>query len=81
MRTGLSCGRDLDHLRELPVALAPLPTLPGLMRYLDSACAQAGWLGQQLVAVVVEVADQRHVDAHAVELLADRGTAAAASAC
>ena len=28
-------------------------------------------LGEQAVAVVVEVADQRHVDAHAVELLAD----------
>jgi len=30
-------------------------------------------VGQQAVAVVVEVADQRHVDAHAVELLADVG--------
>ena len=41
------------------------------MRYLASASAQAGMLGEQLVAVVVEVADQRHVDAHAREPLAD----------
>jgi hypothetical protein len=33
-----------------------------------------GKLGQQLVAVVMEVADQRHVASHAIELLADRGT-------
>jgi hypothetical protein len=41
------------------------------MRYLLSASAQAGMVGQQAVAVVVEVADQRHVDAHPIELLAD----------
>ena len=51
--------------------LSPLPTLPGLMRYLASACGAVRKLRQQPVAVVVEVADQRHVDAHAVELLAD----------
>jgi hypothetical protein len=38
------------------------PTLPGLMRYLSSASAQAGMIGEQLVADVVEVADERHVD-------------------
>jgi len=30
-----------------------------------------GIVGQQAVAVVVEIADERHVDAHAIELLAD----------
>ena len=52
---------------------APCPTLPGLMRYLARASAQSGNSAQQLVAVVVEVADQRHVEAVRVEALADRG--------
>jgi hypothetical protein len=34
--------RLLDHHRELRVALAPLPTLPGLIRYFASARAQSG---------------------------------------
>jgi hypothetical protein len=52
--------------------LSPLPTLPGLMRYLDSAWRRPD-SRSAAVAVVVEVADQRHVDAHAIELLADVG--------
>ena len=41
----------------------PVPTLPGLMRYLSSARGAVGIAGQQQVAVVVEVADERRVDA------------------
>ena len=77
MRTGLSywqatsiiCANLSSCLLPAP---APDPTLPGLMRYFDSASAQSGNSRQQLVAVVMEVADERHVDAHAIELLADR---------
>ena len=47
------------------------PTLPGLMRYLSSASAQAGMIGQQLVADVMEVADDRHVDADLEQPLLD----------
>jgi len=54
------------------LAAVLLPTLPGLMRYLESACAHSGYSHQKLVAVVVEVADERHRDAHAVQLLANR---------
>ena len=50
---------------------APLPTLPGLMRYLASARAQSGYCAEQLVAVEVEIADQRHAAAHRVEPRAD----------
>ena len=55
------------------------PTLPGLMRYLASAVRPSGILDQQLVAVVVEVADERHADAEVVELAPDErhGRAAA----
>ena len=37
----------------------PVPTLPGLIRYLSSASAHVGKLREQQVAVVVEVADER----------------------
>ena len=47
------------------------PTLPGLMRYLASAAAQAGCSLQQRVTVVVEIADQRRVHAEDIEPLAD----------
>ena len=51
--------------------LLPKPTLPGLIRYLASASRAGRFAGQQLVAVVVEVADDRHLDAHHLEALAD----------
>ena len=41
------------------------------MRYLSSASAQAGCSLKQLVADVVEVADQRDIDAHRGEPVAD----------
>ena len=64
MRTGLPWSRATWQMvvncssRRLPV-----PTLPGLMRYLSSAAAQSGYARQQQVAVVVEVADERRVAA------------------
>ena len=44
------------------------PTLPGLIRYLARAARHLRVLDQELVAVVVEVADDRHADAEAAEL-------------
>ena len=74
MRTGLSCfARASTICANWRSLLVALPTLPGLMRYFGQRLGAGRKLGQQAVAVVVEVADQRHVDAHAVELLADRG--------
>ena len=59
--------------------LSPKPTLPGLMRYFASASAQAGWSVEELVADVVEVADDRHMDAAPASASRMCGTAAAAS--
>ena len=53
--------------------LSPLPTLPGLIRYLDRASGTGRKFRQQAMAVVMEVPHQRHVLPHAVELLADVG--------
>ena len=80
MRTGLSWSqRDLDHGGELAVASSCRSRrCPGLIRYFASASAQSGILGQQPVAVVVEVADQGHVAAH--RRPAARGSAATAAA-
>ena len=74
MRTGLlpADGR-FDHLAELPVALVALADVAGVDAVLGQRLRAVGKLGEQAVAVVVEVAHQRHVDAHAVELLADVG--------
>ena len=63
MRTGLSCSSaTVTIVRKFSSRRLP-PTFPGLMRYLSSARAQAGILREQQVAVVVKVADDRHVDA------------------
>ena len=51
----------------------PVPTLPGLIRYLSSALAQSGVFRQQEVTVVVEVADERRGDAGVEHALLDRG--------
>ena len=65
--------RRLDHLAELPVALVALADVAGIDAVLGQRLGAGRVVGQQPVAVVVEVADQRHVDAHAIELLADVG--------
>ena len=63
----------LDHLAELAVALVALAHVAGVDAVLGQRLGAGRIVGEQAVAVVVEVADQRHVDAHAVELLADVG--------
>jgi hypothetical protein len=63
----------VDHLAELLVLLVALAHVAGVDAVLAQRLGAGRIVGEQAVAVVVEVADQRHVDAHAVELLADVG--------
>ena len=63
--------RGLDHLAELAVALVALADIAGVDPVLGQRLRAFRVVRQQAMAVVVEVADQRNVDAHAVELLPD----------
>jgi hypothetical protein len=63
--------RNLDHLRELAVPLVALADVAGVDAVLGQRLGAGRESRSAAVPVVVEVADQRHVDAHAVELLAD----------
>ena len=65
--------RGFDHLRELAVVLVALANVAGVDAVLAQRLGTGRVVRQQPVAVVVEVADQRDVDAHAVELFADVG--------
>ena len=63
MRTGLSLSTaNWTMVRKFSSRRLP-PTFPGLMRYLASARAQSGYLREQQMAVVVEIADDRNDDA------------------
>ena len=74
MRTGLSFSMATSIMvRKLLSSFLPMETLPGLMRYLASVRAHVGILLQQDMPVVVEVADDRHRDAEAVEAVHDVG--------
>ena len=63
--------RALDHGGELLVALRAAADVAGIDAVLGERLRAIRILRQQLVAVVVEVADQRHVAAARVEPLAD----------
>ena len=72
MRTGLSqLERELDDLRELPVALVLEADVAGIDAVLVERFGARRVFGEQLVADVVEVADERHADAALREALAD----------
>ncbi len=74
MRTGRSYSMAASIMtRKLSSCLRPIFTLPGLMRYLASARAQAGILLQQQVAVVMEIADDRDIDAEVAQSVDDDG--------
>ena len=78
MRTGFSWRHAISIISaNCGSRLLPRPTLPGLMRYLASAAAQAGCFPQQLVAVEVEVADDRYLGADRRRLRTSTATAAA----
>ena len=63
--------RQLDDRRELPVALGLEADVAGVDAILVERFGAGGVLGQQRVAVVVEVADQRHAHAHLRQAVAD----------
>ena len=63
--------RDLDHGRELGVALGAEADIAGVDPVLGERLGAGRVLGQQLVADIVEIADQRDVDAQPVERVPD----------
>ena len=68
MRTGLSLrDGDLDDGRELPVALVLEADIAGIDAVFGERLGASRMLGEQRVAVIVEVADERHVDAACIE--------------
>ena len=72
MRTALPClQRDLDDLGELPVALVLEADIAGIDAVFGERRGAGRMLFQQRVAVIVEVADQRRLDAEDIEPLAD----------
>ena len=68
MRTGLSLSMATWTIVAKCSSWRLAPTLPGLIRYLARARGHLRVLDQELVAVVVEVADDRDVDAEAADL-------------
>ena len=56
--------RELDHLRELRIALLAETDVAGIDPVLRQRFGAGRFVREQLVAVVVEVADDRHLDAH-----------------
>ena len=62
---------DLDDGRELPVALVLEADIAGIDAVFGESFGASRIFGEQSVAVIVEVADERHVDAAGIELVAD----------
>ena len=63
---------DLDHFRELRIALGSPPDVARVDAVLGERRRALRVLTQQLVTVEMKIADQRHVDAGTLEPLADR---------
>src|SRR3546814_10317747 len=63
--------RELDQLRALGVALLAEADVAGVDAVLGESFGAGRLVGEQMVAGVVEVADQRHLDAHHRQLLDD----------
>jgi hypothetical protein len=59
--------RDFDDLRELGVALGLEADIAGVDPVLVERARAVGIVGQELVADIVEIADQRHGDADALQ--------------
>ena len=62
---------DLDHLGKLRVALGAAPHIAGIDAVLVQRVGAVRMFAQQLVAIEMEVADQRHIDARRAQLVAD----------
>ena len=72
MRTGLSyLDCDLDDRRKLPVALGLEADIAGIDAVFGERLRASGMLGEQRVAVIMKVADERHVEPTRIEPLAD----------
>jgi hypothetical protein len=65
--------RGLDDGAELAVLLVLEADIAGIDAILVERLRAGGMVGQQLVADIMEVADDRHADAHLVEALLDAG--------
>ncbi len=65
--------RLLDHHGELPVALRSLAHVAGVDPEFRERARAVRMIGEELVAVVMEVADERDRAAERIEALADRG--------
>ncbi len=63
--------RHLDDLRELRIALVLEADIAGIDAVFVERLGAAGMIGEQLVADVMEVADERHADADLGEPLLD----------
>jgi hypothetical protein len=62
---------DFDQLRELLVAPRPLADVAGIDAQLGQCLGASRMLGEELVAVEMEIADQRHIDIHLHQALPD----------
>ena len=62
---------SLDHLSKLFVVFVALTHIAGIDTVFRQSLGAFGIVGQQTVAVVMEVTDQRDMDVHAVQLFAD----------
>jgi hypothetical protein len=71
--------RDFDDVGELPVALVLETDIARIDPVFGQRLGAGRMIGQQLVADIVEIADERHMAADAVSRSRMRGTAAAAS--
>ena len=65
-------GGDFDHLGEIIVTPFAATHIARVDAVLRQRLGTVGKLCQQFVPVVVEIAAQRHRDAHAIEMLPDR---------
>ena len=63
--------RDVDHRRELGIALFAESHVARIDPVFGQRLGAGRMIGQQLVTDIVEIADQRHIDALAVEQLAN----------
>ena len=65
--------RGFDHLAKLAVFFVALAHVAGVNAVFGQGLRAVGKVGEQAVAVEMEIAHQRHRHAHAVQLLADIG--------
>ncbi len=65
-------ARHIDHLRKIIATFGATPDVARIDAVLRQRLCARRKLRQQLVAVVVKIADQRNIESHFVQLLANR---------